>query len=209
LSSDVEPSLSAGAYVALILSPTLIRVHEPDPLTEGFRRSLRLTGADLLTEEMHHGGELDAESRIVSRGNTLYVLRYQRRREGSQGRGATVMVFGRIEADDRLRFTVLDHEPPASHASAELYVTHLEPHPDGLLVAARTQIPDARGEYLQSVLWAPSAEGGGEGRSGSPPIWEDSVTNPRLGGPARVGPYLVLTVDDGARLVPVVPLSER
>ncbi len=204
-----EPSLSAGAYVALLLGPSLVRVYEPDPLDEAFVRSVNLTAADLLTQQMHHGGELDGESRLVARGDTLYVLRYQRRREGSQERGATVMTFGRLEGEARLRFSLLDHEPPVSHASGELYVTHLETCPDGLLVSVQTQAPDARGEHLRSVLWVPSAEGGSLERPSSPPVWEDRITSTRRSGPARVGPYLLLPTDDGARLVPVVRISER
>jgi len=208
-SSALEPSLSAGAYVALLLGPTLVRVYEPDPLDEGFTRAVRLQAGDLLTEQAHHGGELDSESRLVTRGDTLYVLRYQRRREGSQERGATVMTLGRIDGSPRLRFGLLDVEPPVSRATGELYVTHLETHADGLLVSAQTQSPDARGEHLRSVLWVPSAEGGSAERPSSPPVWEDGITSMRRSGPARVGPYLVLPTDDGARLVPVVRITQR
>jgi outer membrane protein assembly factor BamB len=199
-----EPQLSVGAYVGLLQGPSQISVLEPDPLGDRVLRSATLHAGDLLTEQLHHGGELDHESRIVLAGETLYVVRYQPRYPGSPQRGVTVMTFGRIDdSKGRLRWSMLDHEPPASRVSGELFLTHLDAHPDGLLVSTVARNPDADGAFHRSVLWVPSAEGGSSERSGSPPVWVDGPVVPRRAGPARVGGAFLLLTDDGARALPL------
>lgn len=201
------PSLAAGAYVAVGAWPSHVWLLAPDPASEGFVRRGGLSPGSLLTEQPHHGGLLDANSRLRAVGDTLHVVRYAVRWPGSAERGVTVMTFGRIEDDRRgnLRFTLLDHEPPLTRATGELLLTHLVATPDGLLASGITRQPADSGLYLRSHLWVPSAEGGSEARPASPVPWPVSMQVPWRSPPARLAGALLLLTDEGARVVPVGP----
>lgn len=205
--AQFAPSVAAGAYVAVMAWPQQVLLLAPDALGEGFERRGMLSPGSLLTEQPHHGGLLDANSRLLAAGETLYVVRYAARWPGSAERGVTVMTFGRIEDDRRgnLRFSLLDHEPPLTRATGELLLTHLEATPDGLLASGVTRQPQDTGLHVRSHLWVPSAHGGSEDRPSSPTPWDVHLLVPWRAPPARLAGALLLPTDRGARVVPLGP----
>lgn len=205
--AQFAPSVAAGAYVAVMAWPQQVLLLAPDALGEGFDRRGMLSPGSLLTEQPHHGGLLDANSRLLAAGETLYVVRYAARWPGSAERGVTVMTFGRIEDDRRmnLRFTLLDHEPPLTRATGELLLTHLEATADGLLASGITRQPQDTGLHVRSHLWVPSAHGGAEHRPSSPTPWDVHLLVPWRAPPARLAGALLLPTDRGARVVPLGP----
>ncbi|MFM8980424.1 MAG: PQQ-binding-like beta-propeller repeat protein, partial [Planctomycetia bacterium] len=188
------PGVACGAYVAVMAWPQQVLLLAPDPLGEGFERRGMLSPGSLLTEQPHHGGLLDANSRLCASGDTLYVVRYAARWPGSAERGVTVMTFGRIEDDRRgnLRFSLLDHEPPLTRATGELLLTHLEATPDGLLASGITRQPQDTGLHVRSHLWVPSAHGGAVAPPATPTPADVHRRGPGRAPPARLAGALLL-----------------
>lgn len=195
------PSIAADAYVAVAAGRTLVGVLEADPVRDRVLASARLTASDLLTEQEHHGGALDVDSRVAVGGGTVYVVRV--RSHAARGRGVTTMVFARRDPEGALRFVQVDREPPLLSAALDVVLQRLEVLPDGLLLTAVDEQRNAANDTRRGVLFVPAAEGDPTEREGGQRAWESFVAEPFRTPPARSGPWLFLPTDRGADLVPV------
>jgi hypothetical protein len=197
------PTLSADAYVAVIVAPDLVRVIEPDPLADGALAVGALDAPLLMPHADHHGGPLTTDSRVLCSGGTIFVVRLRPRGSSGAG-GVTVSVFARLDppGSRALRFMFVDRTMPLLPGVGELYVTALEDHHDGLLVAGASTYRGAEGAHVAGALWVPGADRGND-RDSAPAPWQLPVQHWRRAPPARVGPWLLLPDDQGGARIPL------
>jgi hypothetical protein len=205
----LDGSIAADAYVAVVAGSRLVRILAPDPVADGVLGWTDLKEGELLTEQEHHGGSLDLDSRVLVGGQTVYVVRNRGRDE--RGRGVTTMVFApdTDDASPAPRFTFVDFDPPLLNGAKEAVLQSIDVFPDGLLLAAVDSERTPANDYRRGVVWIAASEAVADLRGSGLRSWEALVGQARRGPAVRSGAWIFVPTDRGADLVPVEPGAPR
>lgn len=199
------PAVAADALVAVPLTGERIDVLLLDPRPGAPARRTSVGSGDLFTEERHHGYRLNAQSRVLVAGTTLYVLRNR----DDLAAGANVRVFSPEIGRGGLRMPFRDFSRVVLPSSTDLRVLSLALELDGLLLSAASLEDRRGGGPRRAALWVPSAELPEPDRDSGHSVWEEPVRVAWRSGAVRGSRWLVLPTDRGAELVPLEPAAGR
>ena len=205
-SGNLDPWISADAFVAVLERPDALTLVVPDPLGRPPAPAMFFhAGVGHLRTDDRLGGRLGHDTRLHVKGRDLYVVRNNRWRtvttwviRTDPGR-VRALREGRGNVGDPLLHVLNERmlgDPPKGK-SPWPHVIHVRPRHDGVFVMG--MFYGSPSSWLE-VRWASD-------RSPARKLLTGEERVPRRGEPIETNGYFVLLVDEGALLVPARELG--